>query len=40
MRSKLSRFFKNIDKIGIESNLSVNFDMSKMLLEYETVLVA
>ena len=38
MRTKLSRFFKNIEKIGIDTRSSVMFDMSKLLLEYETVL--
>ena len=38
MRTKLSRFFKNIDKIGADTNSSTMFDMSKLLLEYETVL--
>lgn len=40
MRTKLSRFFKNIEKIGVDINSSVTFDMSKLLLEYETVLGA
>jgi hypothetical protein len=40
MRTKLSLFFKNINKIGIEQNSSIRFDMSKLLLEYETVLGA
>jgi len=38
MRTKLSLFFKNIGKIGIDTNSSTMFDMSKLLLEYETVL--
>ena len=38
MRNKLSQFFKNIEKIGLDLNSSVMFDMSKLLLEYETVL--
>ena len=38
MRTKLSQFFKNIDKIGIDTDSSTMFDMSKLLLEYETVL--
>ena len=38
MRTKLSQFFKKIEKIGIDTNSSVMFDMSKLLLEYETVL--
>ena len=38
MRTKLSRFFKNIDKIGADTNSSTMFDMSKLLLEYESVL--
>jgi hypothetical protein len=38
MRTKLSQFFKNIDKIGIDTDSSTMFDMSKLLLEYKTVL--
>ena len=38
MRSKLNTFFKNINKIGLDKRFSVLFDMSKLLLEYDTVL--
>lgn len=38
MRTKLYRFFKNIEKIGVDTKSSIMFDMSKLLLEYETVL--
>ena len=38
MINKLSQFFKKLGKIGLETNSSVMFDMSKLLLEYDTVL--
>ena len=38
MKTKLNEFFKKIDKIGIDYKSSVLFDMSKLLLEYDTVL--
>ena len=38
MKTKLNEFFKKIEKIGIDTKSSVLFDMSKLLLEYDTVL--
>ena len=38
MKTKLNEFFKKIEKIGIDPKTSVLFDMSKLLLEYSTVL--
>ena len=40
MKTKLNEFFKKIEKIGIDPNSSILFDMSKLLLEYSTVLGA
>ena len=40
MRTKLFQFFKHVDKIGTDTKFSLSFDMSKLLLEYKTVLGA
>ena len=40
MRNKLIPFFKKIEKIGLILDSSILFDMSKLLLEYKTVLGA